>query len=80
LQVSEYIKQLFEIKTSKSFRTFQFILIYLTLILFIGNDQVIIKTSLYTGEKIIRQTQISNDVQFLLFSVDFNLIQSLTSK
>lgn len=80
MQVSEYIKQLFEIKTSKSFRTFQFILIYLTLILFIGNDQVIIKTSLYTGEKIIRQTQISNDVQFLLFSVDFNLIQSLTSK
>ncbi|XP_022172006.1 structural maintenance of chromosomes protein 5 isoform X2 [Myzus persicae] len=47
---------------------------------FAGNDQVNIKTSNYTGEKITRQTQISNEAQFLLFSVDSNLIQSLTTK
>lgn len=47
---------------------------------FAGNDQVSIKISNYTGEKITRQTQISNEAQFLLFSVDSNLIQSLTIK
>ncbi|XP_025193514.1 structural maintenance of chromosomes protein 5 [Melanaphis sacchari] len=47
---------------------------------FAGNDQVHIKTSNYTGEKITRQTQISNESQFLLFSVDSNLIKSLTVK
>ncbi|XP_026817249.1 structural maintenance of chromosomes protein 5 [Rhopalosiphum maidis] len=47
---------------------------------FAGNDQVHIKTSNYTGEKITRQTQISNEAQFLLFSVDSNLIKSLTIK
>lgn len=44
---------------------------------FAGNDQVHIKTSNYTGEKITRQSQISNEAQFLLFSVDSNLIKSL---
>lgn len=50
------------------------------IILFIENDQVVIQTSMYTGEKITRQTQISTEVKFLLFSVDSNLIQSLTVK
>ncbi|KAL4131729.1 hypothetical protein QTP88_009002 [Uroleucon formosanum] len=47
---------------------------------FAGNDQVSIRTSNYTGEKITRQTQISTEAQFLLFSVDSNLIQSLAIK
>lgn len=47
---------------------------------FLGNDQVIIKSSLYTGEKITRQSQISNETQFLLFSVNLNLINLLNNK
>ncbi|XP_016657266.1 structural maintenance of chromosomes protein 5 [Acyrthosiphon pisum] len=47
---------------------------------FAGNDQVSIRNSNYTGEKITRQSQISTEAQFLLFSVDSNLIQSLTTK
>ncbi|VVC40914.1 Hypothetical protein CINCED_3A020659 [Cinara cedri] len=47
---------------------------------FADNAQIAIKTSIYTGEKITRQTQISTDAQFLLFSVDTNLIQILTMK
>lgn len=47
---------------------------------FLGNDQVIIKSSIYTGEKITRQSQISSETQFLLYSVDLNAINLLNKK
>lgn len=47
---------------------------------FLGNDQFTIKTSIYSGEKITRQNQISNEAQFLLFSVNSDLLHSLTMK
>lgn len=48
----------------------------LALNLFLGNDKIILKYSLYTNEKITHQSPI-NEAQFLLFSVDHNLIKSL---
>ncbi|XP_050443520.1 structural maintenance of chromosomes protein 5 [Adelges cooleyi] len=47
---------------------------------FAGNDQISIRSSSYSGEKITRQSQISNDAQFLIFSVNTNLIQTLTQR